>query len=296
MGPFFIKTMKLTSYYILISSLILLICKFSYSADTRLEILYISNVNAVVKNCYCGDPSLGGLARIATVLQEKRKNNPDLIYIDGGDLLNTYSYPALNKAVSEIYHKIQPNILCVGDQEFSEGTSFLFNASGLFKHFILASNMKMKDMYLNTDLNIEFISKDRTFKILSFLDKSAFDIIKKPERLILTQINFNKHYEDTDSGQVLIVNFHGSNQALQKFIKIYRNIDIVLWAHGQSDKTDLANKPVIIGGGTDSQYLKNINVQIIDNQPLVKFKDIPIGLTIEPDTEILEIIKKWGIH
>jgi len=254
------------------------------------DILFFSNINGVVKNCGCGNPALGGLARIITKVKQERKQNPKIVVLDGGDYYNSYSYPEIDQAVSEMYHLLQPDIIVPGEQEMIEGLSFFKQTLLAVSTHYLASNMhvpgvKFSDSYV---LSPKIV-------LNSFLDVSAFDIIRKPAELQLDDENFKHIYRTAGKRKILITVFHGSEKALISFIKTYPRINIVLLAHAQSDRVELNSVPIIIGGGTDGEYLKRIHIVIRENKPHVTVKKIPIKLNILPNTKALDIIQKWNI-
>ncbi len=279
--------MKRLHLFYVISFLLLINLLFAQSA----EILFISNVNGIVKNCGCGDPALGGIPRIVTVVQNERKNNPGLFVIDGGDFFNSYSYPDLNHVVSEQYHLLRPNILAPGDQEVVEGLSFLKKYSLPCTKVVLGTNLSTPEIKFKP-----FFQLKKGLIVLSYLDKSSFDLIKKPFKLKIINQQFEHMYSRFRPHNRTIIIFHGTEDALSSFVKQHPLADVVLWGHAQSDRVELETHPVIIAGGTDGAYVVKIELDFSRKSTPVSVEKIPIGLNIVPDSSALTIIKKWDIH
>ncbi len=255
------------------------------------EIIFVSNVNGVVKNCGCGDPSLGGIARIITLVQEERKKNPNLLLIDGGDFFNPYSYPDLNRTVCEQYGLLKPNILMPGDQEIVEGISFFESYGTITSKIILASNIKNT---FSNKLSTFWLNKQILF--LSYLDISSFDLIKKPIDLQLSEHRFARAYNQYRHEHKLVAIFHGTEKGLNRFLKTYPDVDVVLWGHAQSNALRLDDKPAVVGGGTDGAFLNKIILHLRGTSLNVKVQKIPVGLSVYPNEKALKIINKWNIH
>ncbi len=270
---------------------ILLLLLFNPLFAQSAEILFISNVNGIVKNCGCGDPALGGIPRIITVINKERKSNPDLLVIDGGDFFNSYSYPDLNHVVSEQYKLLHPNILVPGDQEVVEGISFFKKYALGCTNIVLGSNLSVPGIRFKPYFRFK-----EELVVLSYLDESSFDLIKKPSDLKIKNKQFEQLYSQFSANNKTVIVFHGTEQALSSFIKQHPLADIVLWGHAQSDRIELKTHPVIIAGGTDGAYVLKIALNFKLKATPVSIEKIPISLNIPPDSGALNIIKKWDIH
>ena len=260
----------------------------------KLEILFFSNVNGVIQNCNCGNPSLGGIARIISVIKQKRKNNPNILVIDGGDFFNPYKYPALNNAVVELYQLLQPDIIVLGDQELVEGISFLRAYTRFFQQKTILTNATLSEIKLKQVKKINPNKVDEV-RFLSYLDPSAFDIIKQPDLFSFDITGFTDAYNQVTKKQKLIVIFHGTESALQNFLKKYSKIDVILLAHAQTNRVDLSSRPMIIGGGTDGEILQEIHIIFQESITNAELQSIPVSLDITPDSSAMKIIRKWDI-
>ena len=255
----------------------------------KAEILFFSNVNAALQNCGCGTPPLGGLAQMLPLINKKRQENKRLLVVDGGDFFNSYSYPDINRAVLEIYRQLNPDMVALGDQELAEGLSFFNENRTFFNRYLVASNVVLPKIHLQKNIPAIHV------RILSWLDASAFDIIKKPSEVKLSRSLFKTRYERFEKDQIKIVVFHGARSALPGFISAYPHIDIILLAHAQSNIKQLKKRPFIIGGGAEGEYLKDILILKDGNQMKIQVHDIAVPMSVPPDTAVLKVIEKWQI-
>ena len=265
---------------------------FAQNQTANSEILFFSNVNASLQNCGCGEPPLGGIAQMIPLIEKKRRENPQILVVDGGDFFNSYSYPDLNHAVLELYQRLQPDLAALGDQELIEGISFLKKNTLFFNKYVISSNTNFPEIKTHKEYVID---KTTHLYFLSWLDASAFDIIEKPKFLKFNRNSFDTLYKQRDKNHLLIVIFHGAASAVKKFSETYPEIDIILLAHAQSNIKELDNRPYIIGGGADGEYIKDIFIMRRDDKIQINVQDIPVSMRVKPDSEALKIIDKWQI-
>jgi len=263
----------------------------SSTFSDSLEILYFANANALLENCHCGTPSLGGLARITTMIRQKRQKNPRLIFIDGGDFLNPYSYPELNRTVLQIYRILKPDIITLGDQEFVEGADFLKQSLADWKA-VVASNFQLSGKTTARRRLIRFPGK--TVTILSFLDKSAFDVIPFDKNSIRMEYSiFEKLYAESSRNTYLVVVYHGTGRSLQEFVKKHPKVDLVLAGHSQEEACRLQQQPVIVYGGVDTRYIFDIKIKFGKKENQVRCQPLPVGEDIRQDGRIVPLLKKF---
>ncbi len=226
-------------------------------AGVDFEILFLSNVNGMIQNCHCGSPALGGLGRLASVVQKKRHSNPHLLFIDGGDFLNPYSYPLLNKSILAIYQTMKPDIIQLGEQDYCEGKSFLTAWPYLATH-CLATNYQADGV---PSRRFEKIKKreQQSVVILAYLDRSSFAYALSSEKYFnFDEDLFQKMYNKFSKDSYLVVIFHGSGPALTKFTLKFPAIRLVLFAHEQCEQSPSNTSPAIICGGSDARFLNDI--------------------------------------
>ena len=261
------------------------------STGNTLEILFFANANALLENCHCGTPSLGGLARLSTIVTRKRHKNPKLMLIDGGDFFNPYDYAKLNLAVLQIYRILQPTILSLGEQEFVQGTAFLRQNLSDWRAPV-TSNFVLKGWKSARQRVIRVQGNRVTF--LTYLDKSSFDVIPFDDKhLFIDSTGFKRMYNKGVRQGYLIVIFHGSDASLRRFIKKHSEVDLILAGHTQQEKYNLTAKPAVVYGGVDTRFIYDITIDFGASRNPLRCQAVPVGEELPQDKRILPIIKKF---
>ncbi len=275
--------MSVKAFFLTVALLLSVCLKvFAGNKSAPLEILYIANVNALLENCHCGDPPLGGLARITTAVKRERQKNPALILIDGGDFFNSYPFEDLNKTVLKIYTLLNPDILSVGENEFIDGFS-------LIEPFLKINHNKI----LSTNYNIykingkDYIRKS-DFVFLSYLDKKVF--LSGGNDFINFNVTRFKTIYNRYKNRVLVVLYHGYFEDVKRFVALYPNIDLVLCAHSRAGLIDKYGAATIVGSGTDGEYIIKI---FIDGAAGIKIERLPIGLEIKQDATVMKYVDSF---
>ena len=289
------SSLKNSNLFFLSFFIITILSSHIFASANKMEILFTANINGILKNCHCGDPSLGGLARIITLVEQKRQSNPNILVIDGGDGFNTYSYPQLNQATIELLSLLQPNIIVPGDQEWVEGSSFLKGYVQQLKTNFLLSNALISEFSVKSSFTLKTISGPDVY-FLGYLDRHSFDLIPIPDQIKLSETDFRSNYKDIPAEDYLIVIYHGPEKALDQFAAKYPNINLILLAHAQSERLSVTQSPAIIGAGSDGEYLRQIAIDFRTNRVTIEVQAIPVNLDIKPNSDALKIIKKWKIR
>lgn len=259
-----------------------------------LEILFLANLNGTVENCQCADPSLGGLPQITGIVQERWRENPDVLYIDGGDFLNTYPFKNLNQAILDIYQQMNPSYIVLGDQEFIESTEFSEKLIQKFFAKIIATNIDHPQLTLNY-LARHNLKQGKCSILISYLDENAF--FYKPEDSLIrfNQDRFNEVYSTLNDRDFVIALYHGSQKRLDWFTESYPKVDLILFGHEQSYFLRTDQTTAIIGGGSDGEYL--IQIKVFEKKLKYSFEvnPIPITLDIRPNATIQALVDAFKV-
>jgi 2',3'-cyclic-nucleotide 2'-phosphodiesterase (5'-nucleotidase family) len=259
-----------------------------------IEILFHANLNGNIENCGCGDPPLGGLSRIVTLVKEKKEQNPELIYIDGGDFCNTYPFEELNQCVLDIYNFYTPDLMLTGDQEYIQGIKFLRSFLKQHEDHILGTNLRLAGHNFSRlkILNIQGIS----LALTTYLDTTAFIFLTKDKDLILDHDMFEQTYQRVKDYDIVITVFHGSASVLEKFKKSYPEITLILFAHEQNKQVNDEVPPFVVGGGADGEFVNWITLLKKESYFLLKNQQILIKNEIQPDKIVEEMIETYKLR
>jgi len=275
---------KNLKYYFAFTSLLLV---FGCSADKSFEILYYSNLNGNIEACHCYDVMLGGLHQIKPVVDKLRKENPNLILIDGGDTFNTYSFIELDQAIAEAYKLIKPDIWIPGEQEFIEGMPFFKNLLHSMGTTLLAGNIMIDGLPVQKAKTYTF--QNKKIIITSYIQP---DVYKGMDSTLQITVHDAAH-EKMNSDYFKILIFHGDQAELNRQDKLVSTFDLVLTAHQQSPDIDLDSDTPVIGGGADGEFLVHIILQDNKSGFKISASKINIEQSDNPDKQIAKIISEY---
>lgn len=107
----------------------------------RVTIVATSNIDGQMHGCSCGDGSVPGLVKFASVLRELTAGGAATI-VDTGNFFSPGQEPELDLAMVEIADTLGYSAIALGDQEFSNGVGSLVEIAG---HFPVGSvNVEVK--------------------------------------------------------------------------------------------------------------------------------------------------------
>ena len=256
-----------------------------------LEILFTANINGNIENCNCGNPPLGGLDYLATLIKTEREKPYPVWYIEGGDYFNSYPYPRLDQAATDILDILRPDGFLPGEQELNEQETLL--ASLHDDKRILYSNLAHAK-FGEGEVFRRSLKGDKQVIVAGYLSPQSF-ANGPPAKIIFSEKRFIDLYSAKRPGTLLIVVFHGPKAALDRFIQKYPQTDVILWGHEQSKMTDTEGKPAVIGGASDGEYLVTIQfVPSFAEAWTIHVKHIPVGKTVAPDKQVQKIIEDFN--
>lgn len=98
------------------------------ASEDPVHLLFTTNLSGSLDDCRCGGPVVGGMNRLLHLIERQRERHPDLLLVDGGDFLNSYSLPDANRIMLRLMAMARYDAVAVGDQEFVETPDFLREA------------------------------------------------------------------------------------------------------------------------------------------------------------------------
>lgn len=262
--------------------LLFLIClpAAGYSADAY--IVYTANINGALQHCNCGDKPRGGIDRIKTFLQNFKSVHQNSIIIDGGDMMNSYPYPELNRTVLQAISLLPYDVIVPGDQEFIEGEKFteLFRTS--FSNKLLLSNSEL------------IPGKSRIFEfpgmrisVSAILAPEVFTFIPMPGILDLKE-----SIEPPDANAFRILVYHGRIDGLKSFLDQHQ-FDLVFLAHEQYEEEFYIGQIPVAGVGRDGESAVVVKLHRKDGKVISDIDYHAINTELISDPDITELISKF---
>lgn len=281
--------------------LIQVCCASLFAKDhhsSTIHIVYTGNLNCSLDDCRCGGNIVGGVTRIITVVDSLRAKFPNLILLDGGDYLSSYSLPAANREMLSLLSRLHYTALNLGDQEFVESENFIFEVSQENKLQLpyISSNLFGENSSMPLAEPFKIANKTETpLRILGSIDPGAFEFIS-PGNLIVTSPEVFLDQQtpaDTGDAELQILLFHGRAQKARELLKKNSWIDVIVLAHNQELRFEVKDKTAIVESGTEGQYIGHL--QINRNGDSWEFQNefIPIYDRIPPNRAAQEQVDEY---
>jgi 2',3'-cyclic-nucleotide 2'-phosphodiesterase (5'-nucleotidase family) len=261
--------------FLLILSIVFLVNCPALSAAKHITILYTANINGNINDCGCGPVPLGGITRVATFINEYKKQHPEAIVIDGGDFINSYSYPEFNQLIQKTVKLIPYDIQVPGDQEFVEGPEFAQNYFAAMPGTVLWTNGSGQQ----TEIKLQRMNSDLHF--YGVLGAEAFEFIEPGNTgFFVDGVNLNP----SQNGISVLV-YHGRIAQLTILLKRYPQIDLVLLGHTAAEKLEINGIPVF-GTNADAASLARIIIEQAGNGLKISGEQIPLDQNIAEDKQV----------
>ena len=249
---------------------------------------------------------MGGIARLATLFKELKKENPNTVVVSAGDdLMNRYFHVYEGKAILSLMSEAGYEILAPGNHEFDKGTQTFAKALEGTQFTTLCSDLDVSasalkgkcQPYLIKELDgvkvgffslvVESLLEVSAAKNLS-LKGSNVDMAKKMVSLL------KKKGVDV----IVLVSHIGYKEdvALAKQVK---GIDVIFGGHSHAyvKKPGHIGKTVIVNGGEQGSQVVKVDIPLDENGKVVHKKitmtKIPVTAKYAPDTAVEKKLEKF---
>ncbi len=219
----------------------------------RLVILYTNDTHSIIDPMPSNDskyPNLGGMERRAAYVEEVRQENPYVLLLQAGDIVQGTPYYNIfqGKAEIELMNSMKYDASCIGNHEFDLGLEGLSQLVQWAKFPLLSANYNFNQPLLHDEIKDYIILKRGNIKI------GIFGLGIDPKGLIA-----KKNYE----GMQFLSPLETGNKTAD-YLKQEKKCDLViclshLGYYNKKDSTELGdirlasgskNIDIIIGGHT----------------------------------------------
>ncbi len=273
---------------IILKILLIIVLVISQSFSQKAHLLYTANINAALENCNCGSNPLGGIDRIKTFVNQFRHENPNTIFIDGGDFFNSYSFENLNYTMLEVIPLLKYNVMAPGVHIFFEKRYFVENYLKQFHNKVICSNSNLQ---INKSKKLKL--GPFNIKFYSYISPKTFRYTARPDWLYLdSDMDLIKRTEN----EISVLIYHGFLEDAQEFIKVQDNVDLVLLSNDQQEGKWQIGNTIIVGGGHDAESVAIIEIKKKNNilKFIVNYKNM--NNSVVSDDSILNLIKDFRIR
>ncbi len=262
---------------------------------------------------------LGGIARLATEIQNLRQQKQNVLVLDAGDFTEGSIFYTLNHGLAtfQIMQNIGYDALVLGNHEWLIGPDELYNSlnRAQFKLPILSANLDTTALDKNValgDFIKPYIVKNIGGIKIGILGLSTFQFIFDPFFLpirlldpVATARKYVKELRSTEGCQVVIVLSHLGFAQDDSLAKQVSGIDLIIGGHTHVlfKKPYSSNGVPIIHVGKWGQYLGDFdfnyngkNISLVNYQIHEITKDIPEDPYVKNivETDMSDIEGKFG--
>lgn len=287
-----------------------LIAEFKVESDDKtLDIFYINDLHGSILE----NGAEIGLAKIANLITETKKNNPNTIFIAGGDIFQGGAISNINfgKPIIEIFNEIGVHANILGNHEFDWGLDEVLKyylEDGIAQHPLLSINT----FYKNTENIVEGLDPytivdlpDFKVGIIGYIDDlrrsimaSAVEpyVFANPEQYIAEMTTYLREVEKVD---YIIVAGHNADTSISNSLSKY-DIDFFFEAHShQTYITSLANNKKVLQAGSNGRFVGHVQYELKEGESFLSaYLLTPASepLLNAPNPEVAAIIERYVLE
>jgi len=279
----------------------------AFGKEKELVILYTSNTNGYIEACNCSSENLGGLARRMTLIKTLRqKLGQKVLLFDAGNIFSPYPRGHKREAtVAQIVRKMGYDAINLGEQEFTNGLTFLSTAFNT-KRFVSA-NVKVKENNLATAFYIANVSGLKV-AVTGLLTQNAYSYL--PEE-IRASLGYSEPFEalksvlarmNSQKPDVVILMLRALDYQIEKKIAAaFPEINVILTCSEDFAQASpkIYGNTIVTSAGKDGEHIGLLKLRVNTTVPNVCVEQnqlIGIGPAIKPDPEIYQIIQTANLN
>ncbi|MCU0608922.1 MAG: hypothetical protein MUF22_04035 [Chitinispirillaceae bacterium] len=252
----------------------------------EISILYSGNIQGRFLPRSEGD-GLGGLGRLAAVIEQKRRLYPVCFSIAAGNMITGDSTETAATAASHVYyHLIHNDVTCLGNTEYLYG----------YRRFLGASSTKLSILCIDgTDIDLEQVTPGKIVRhggysvaVISIVNINPPIHGQRPG--VYDSVSAYMKRRDVRQSHLRIAVIHDTWGSILENQGSLQDVDVVVC--GSIDERFAQPKrigrPVAVSTGIGGMVLGNLVVRFDRNRNFISFDNqlIPLDNTIRPDKEV----------
>ena len=289
----------------LLKVFLILLYLLGIALSQELHILYTQNTNGVLQNCNCPNTPLGGMEKRATFVSQWRKDHPNTILLDSGDILSFNNIHAESDTkLLRAMEALNYSAVNIGDQEFSNGIQFL--QTQITKKSIpwVTSNIEPTNnaAFIVPEMRVINIV-DLNVLIMGVIDSESFGFYNRVFGDLNLQVispieSIQKIYIKALTNEkvdlvILLSNLgYDADELLAQELDF---IDVIIGGHSQHqfEQPQVINNTIIIQCGRNGQYVGHLELQFNQGKLTAHSGElIPMDLSIIDDEAMLKLISE----
>lgn len=270
-----------------------------------LTVLFTNSTNGYLESCDCPDNPFGGLARRTSLVNDIKKDNPNVLLLDSGDVLPPYPDVLLAKYTLLVMEKVGYDLVALGDQEFILGTDYLKSEIEKSKLPFHSANLTTCQGETCTYLAPSHLIKnigDLKVGIISVISPKVFNFFPKDkikDLKVLSSTDTVQGFVDNFRKEVdlIIVISHSGYEEDIKLAKQISGIDLIIGGHSQTlvKNPSGPNNTLIVQTGEKGQYLGKLDLKFDEKKKVVShtYQLFPLTKDIPDNQEVRALITEY---
>ncbi|MEJ2636065.1 MAG: hypothetical protein P8184_12330 [Calditrichia bacterium] len=257
----------------------LLLLVSSLQAQT-IFLAYTANLNGTLESCHCQGNTLGGMVQLGSAVDSLRLEHPDLILVDSGDFLNSYTLPGANSLMWEFMSSLKYDAISPGDQEFVEGQDFIRKKSRQYPLQLVSCNIVDRQKAKAEFMPYRIIERNSLkIGIIGVVYSSAFDFIDEPG---ITIAPASEALEQTitdikNKCDILVLLCHAGYEDGMKLAEDIPALDVIITGHTQRKESRMPGKQIVLQPGVDGEYIGFLQITKENGQIIYKNQFRPVN-------------------
>lgn len=228
--------------------------KINQQGSDSFSILFSHNINGETHPCGCRHFPLGGLAQIAGIVQEEKKQRPYILIDTGDTFFPSSNLPdSMKKSLTFIANELISSLedlglqyYLPGDQDFAMGESFLAKLSNRAKFTFVISNLSNISKIKHKKYVAIQLPQNRKLFLTGVLSREVLQM--KHRKYVKDEFtslkNTMKEIEsNSSSDDIIVLLSHSGIDKDKKIAKSFPRLNWILGAHSQS----FLKEPVVVG-------------------------------------------------
>jgi 5'-nucleotidase len=266
----------------------------------------ILHVNDVYQLSPSGNPKLGGLARLATLIKAAKKENPNTLFVFSGDTISPSlaSHVFRGKQMIDLWNQLGVNVAVLGNHEFDYGDDVLKQRVSESQFPWLAANVLDKNTGTPFDNLPAYVIKDLAGIKLGFLGLLTVDTEDSSHPG--PNVRFVDPVEATDktlpeikkAGADLVIGLtHLAMSEDQRVARLHpMQIALILGGHEHTLLQSVAGGTPILKMDSDAAKMSQVDLYVDPQAHTLEHMDwkvVPVDSSVAEDPEIAANVARY---
>lgn len=276
-------------------------------SPVNMTILHINDIHGHLEpfEVKRGEPPVGGIARIATLVAETKKENPNTIFVAAGDIIHGTNIANLTegKAIMDCLKEMGLIATSPGNHEFNFGQAVLKARMNEANIPLLAANIRNKKGEMPDYIRKYMIVNVGGLRIgITGLATTDTYVTTHPKNI--QDLDFTdpvKSYESVYSEiknkiDLMLVLSHLGYQEDRKLAAVAKGIDVIIGGHSHTrvERAEKINNTIVAQAYQYGEVLGRVDLRVEPGKIIYRGYLIPIQAKIAEDAKIKKIVSDYS--